>query len=48
MATVLSGLRLVTADDVVSDAVLVLDGDRIVGVRRGSPPADALDLGAPW
>ncbi|MDQ1247167.1 MAG: N-acetylglucosamine-6-phosphate deacetylase [Actinomycetota bacterium] len=45
MTTFLSGATLVTDREVLPDAVLIIEGDRFVGVRQGSAPAGALDLG---
>ncbi len=44
MATVLSGATLVTDREVLNNAVITIDDDRIVGVRQGLAPADSTDL----
>lgn len=42
--TILSGARLVTDTQVLEDAVIVISGHLITGVRQGEAPRDALDL----
>ncbi|MCB0916475.1 MAG: N-acetylglucosamine-6-phosphate deacetylase [Actinobacteria bacterium] len=44
MSVTLCGMRLVTEDDVIEDAIIAIEGERVVGVRRGSRPAGAIDL----
>lgn len=44
MATVLSGATLVTDREVLNNAVITIDDERIVGVRQGPAPADSTDL----